>query len=434
MSVREEMYKERIREMEECISNLERVLKLVRVINATLESTELLDIIVQVVTELLQTESASIMLIDKETGELHFKAVAGENRASVRPIAVPMEGSIAGQIATRNQPLLIRDVKSDPRWYRQADEKSGFVTRSIIGVPMQVQGKVIGVVEAVNKRGDAEMTWEDVRLLAVLADQAAIAIQNAELLAELKSAYEELNRLDQMKSDFIAVAAHELRTPLSLILGYAMFLRAEASGETQEQLNIVLQSAMRLRSLIEDMVNLREVESGEVALELETFSVQEMIFGTVEDLSPIAEAKQQRICLSMPCEPIVVKADRNKMTLVVSNLLSNAIKFTREGSKVGVQAGSKGGYAWFTVWDTGIGIPKKELRHIFDRFYQIEPSLSRHYEGMGLGLSIAKAMVDLHHGRIKVQSKEGRGSAFTVSVPLRYPVSLPKKSKAGKSR
>jgi signal transduction histidine kinase len=434
MSVREEMYKERIREMEECISNLERVLKLVRVINATLESTELLDIIVQVVTELLQTESASIMLIDKETGELHFKAVAGENRASIRPIAVPMEGSIAGQIATQNQPLLIRDVKSDPRWYRQADEKSGFVTRSIIGVPMQVQGKVIGVVEAVNKRGDAEMTWEDVRLLTVLADQAAIAIQNAELLAELKSAYEELNQFDQMKSEFIAVAAHELRTPLSLILGYAMFLRAEASGETQEQLNIVLQSAMRLRSLIEDMVNLREVESGEVALELETFSVQEMVFGTVEDLSPIAEAKRQRICLSMPREPIVVEADRNKMTLVVSNLLSNAIKFTQEGNSVGVQAGSKGSTAWFTVWDTGIGIPKKELGHIFDRFYQIEPSLSRHYEGMGLGLSIAKAMVDLHHGRIKVQSREGKGSAFTVSVPLRYPVSPPKKSKAGKSR
>lgn len=434
MSVREEMYKERIREMEECISNLERVLKLVRVINATLESTELLDIIVQVVTELLQTESASIMLIDKETGELHFKAVAGENRASVRPIVVPMEGSIAGQIVNQNQPLLIRDVKSDPRWYRQADEKSGFVTRSIIGVPVQVQGKVIGVVEAVNKRGDAEMTWEDVRLLTVLADQAAIAIQNAELLAELKFAYEELNRLDRMKSDFIAVAAHELRTPLSLILGYAMFLRAEASGETQEQLNIVLQSAMRLRSLIEDMVNLREVESGEVALELETFSVQEMISGTVEDLSPIAEAKRQRICLSMPPEPIVVEADRSKMALVVSNLLSNAIKFTQEGNSVGVQAGSKGRTAWFTVWDTGIGIPKKELGHIFDRFYQIEPSLSRHYEGMGLGLSIAKAMVDLHHGRIKVRSKEGRGSAFTVSVPLRYPVPLPKKGKAGKSR
>lgn len=418
VDMREGMYKERIKEMETRISNLERMLKLVPIINSTLDLSALLDMIVQVVTELTNTESASIMLIDQESGELRFAAAVGQKSAEIKPFVVPMEGSIAGTIATRNEPMLIRDVQSDPHWYHNVDKQSGFVTRSIIGVPMQVRGRIIGVVEAVNKRGDAEMTWDDVEVLTTLANQAAIAIQNARLLEELKTAYDDLNQLDQMKSNFISVAAHELRTPLSLILGYAMFLRADASGETEEQLDLVLQGAMRLRNLIDDMVSLKEVESGESVLELETLSIQDLILEKLEDIRSLAEAKEQHIILHLPQKPIMLEADRNKLSVVLTNLLSNAIKFTDKGKQIGIRAGTKDDRAWFIVWDTGIGIPRKNLTRIFERFYQIEPSLARHYEGMGLGLSITKAMVELHHGRIQVQSQEGKGSAFTVTLPL----------------
>ena len=421
MDVREQMYQERIKEMEHYISSLERMLQVAQILNSTRNPLELLDIIVQVVTELTNTENASIMLVDEETGELHFAAVSGELSANVKPVVVPMEGSIAGTIVAENKPLLIRDVQNDPRWYQGADQESGFVTRSIVGVPMQVRGQVIGVVEAVNKLGDEELSWEDVEILTALANQAAIAIQNARLLEQLKTAYDELNQLDQMKSNFIAIAAHELRTPLSLILGYAMFLRAEASGETEEQLDIVLQGAMRLRSLIDDMVNLKEVEAGESVLELETFAVQSMIANTLDDLRPLIEAKEQSIHITLPKEPIMIEADPGKMSVVLTNLFSNAIKFTEQGKRIGIQAGQQDDCAWFTVWDTGIGIPEDKMNRIFDRFYQIEPSLARHYEGMGLGLSIAKAMVELHHGRIQVKSKERQGSAFTVMIPLRHP-------------
>ncbi|MBN1582909.1 MAG: GAF domain-containing sensor histidine kinase [Anaerolineae bacterium] len=421
MDVREQMYRQRITEMETYISGLERMLKVAQILNSTQNPIELLDIIVQVVTELTNTENASIMLVDQETGELHFVAVSGELSANVKPVVVPMEGSIAGAIVAENKPLLIRDAQNDPRWYGGADQESGFVTRSIVGVPMQVRGNVIGVLEAVNKIGDELLSWEDVEILTALANQAAIAIQNARLLEQLRNAYDELNQLDQMKSNFIAVAAHELRTPLSLILGYAMFLRAEASGETEEQLDIVLQGAMRLRSLIDDMVNLKEVESGESVLELETFPFQAMISSTLDDIRPLIEAKGQSIHLALPKESITIEADRGKMSVVLTNLLSNAIKFTDRGQRIGIQAGQENDCAWFTVWDTGIGIPKGKMNRIFDRFYQIEPSLARHYEGMGLGLSIVKAMVELHHGRIQVKSKEGCGSAFTVTIPLLHP-------------
>jgi signal transduction histidine kinase len=416
------MYKERIAEMRNRISYLERLIRLMPMINSTLERDPLLDIIVRVATELTDTASASIMLIDEETGELRFVAASGEKAAEVKPVVVPMEGSIAGTVATENKPLLISDAQSDPRWYQQADQETGFVTRSIIAVPMEVRGRVIGVVEALNKRGGAELAWDDVETLNILANQAAIAIQNARLLAELQAAYDELNELDRRKSDFIAIAAHELRTPLSLILGYAMFLKEDASGTAIEQLDIVLDSAMRLRSLIEDMVNLREVDAGEARLGLESVDVRDLVATAVEENQSIAVAKGQQVLVSFSNqEPVVVQVDRNKISLALVNLLSNAIKFTGHGGKVGIRVGRKGDSAWFTVWDTGIGIPSKELDRIFDRFYQVESSLVRHYEGMGLGLAIVKEMVELHHGRIKVDSQEGRGSAFTVTIPMRQP-------------
>jgi signal transduction histidine kinase len=420
--VGEATHKERIQKMQRRISDLERLLRLMQVINSTLETDPLLDIIVHVATELTNTRDASILLVDEETGELHFVAATGQRSAEIKPVSVPIEGSIAGTVVTQNKPLLVRDAQSDPRWYQNIDQVSGLVTRSIIAVPMQVRGNVIGVVEALNKRNGLEMTWEDVEILSTLATQAAVAIQNARWLAALQSAYERLNELDRIKSDFIAIAAHELRTPLSLILGYAMFLKEDASGMAREQLDIVLQSAMRLRLLIEDMVSLREVDVGEAALRLETVDMRELTAAAVHEIQSMAEAKGQRVIISCRRQdPIVAQVDRNKMIIVLVKLLSNAIKFTNQGGKVGVLVGRNGNHAWFTVWDTGIGIAPQDIDRIFDRFYQAEPSLVRHYEGMGLGLAIVKEMVELHHGHIKVQSREGKGSAFTVTIPIGQP-------------
>jgi signal transduction histidine kinase len=403
------------------ISSLERLIKLSQVINSTLELAPLLDMIIQIAAELTDTASASVMLVDKETRELRFAAVTGQKSASVRPFPVPMEGSIAGTVAAENKPLLIRDARSDPRWYQEVDKATGFVTQSIMAVPLQVRGQVIGVLEALNKRGETEMAWEDVQILTTLANQAAIAVENARLVAELHSAYNELNELDRMKTDFISIAAHELRTPLSVILGYAMFLKDDASGTMKEQLDIVLQSAMHLRSLIDDMLNLRQVDQGQATLELETFSLQDLVSAVVDEIRSISEAKGLQLTLSVPEEPLMIEADRSKLNIVLVNLLSNAIKFTDNGGRIGVRAGGGDDAAWFAVWDTGIGIAQENLHRIFDRFYQVESSLTRHYEGMGLGLSIAREMVELHQGHIKVDSVPGQGSAFTVTIPLALP-------------
>jgi signal transduction histidine kinase len=415
---REAMYRQRIQDMQAHISNLERLLRMMEVVNSTLDLAQLLDIIAELAAQLTYTASASVLLIDDQTGELRFVAVTGQHSATLKPVIVPMDQSIAGTVARENRPLLIRDVKADPRWYRPADQASGFETRSIIAVPLQLHGQVIGVVEAVNKQDGTEMSWDDVEILSTLATQAAVAVNNARLLAQLQAAYDELNELDRMKSEFIAVAAHELRTPLSLILGYSAFLRANASGLTREQADVVLQSAMRLRSLIDDMANLREVDAGEAVLRLETVPLQELVGASIEEMRHIAQAKQQSIHLSLPDLPILVEVDREKIVLALSNLLSNAIKFTPAGQRIGVRAGSRHGKAWATVWDTGRGISAEQQPRVFDRFYQAECSLTRQYGGMGLGLSIVREMVQLHHGSVSVESQPGEGSAFTICIPI----------------
>ncbi|MDY7042572.1 MAG: HAMP domain-containing sensor histidine kinase, partial [Chloroflexota bacterium] len=206
--------------------------------------------------------------------------------------------------------------------------------------------------------------------------------------------------------------------PLSLILGYAAFLRKSATGQASEQLDIVLQSAMRLNSLIGDMVNLRHIETGEAQLELEVFPLNDLVHACIQEFLSLASAKQQVVGLNLPSPPLMIEADRQKMRLVLGNLLSNAIKFTPDGGRIEILAREDGGEVWVAMRDTGIGIPRNEWERVFDRFYQVEPSLSRRYEGMGLGLSIAKGMVELHGGRIWVESELGKGSTFVFHVPL----------------
>jgi signal transduction histidine kinase len=222
-------------------------------------------------------------------------------------------------------------------------------------------------------------------VLSTLAAQAAIAIQNAQFISALQIAYKKLDDLDRLKSDFIAIASHELRTPLGLILGYASMLKDEAGGAAAQKLDVVVQSALRLRGLIEDMVNLSHVESGQIGLRLETFCLQDLVQLVHMECDSLATAKNQSVTLNLPAEPLQIGADRAKLTVVLNNLLTNAIKFTPGGGRIMVG---------------------------------VEPHLTRRQGGMGLGLPIAKAIIELHGGRIWAESVQGKGSRFTFTLPV----------------
>jgi GAF domain-containing protein len=227
------LLKEKIEGLERRIGYLERIVKVSQILNSTLSLEPLLQIIIQSATELTNTEACSIMLLDKNTGELRFAEATGDSE-QLKKVSVPLENSIGGWVIRKNRPLLIRDAKNDPRWHGGVDESLAFETRSILGVPLKVRDRTIGVLELVNKKDDQNFTEDDIQIATTLGAQVAIAIENARLLDELQEAYRDLSELDQIKNDFVSVASHELRTPLAVILGYATFLRDNVTGHASE--------------------------------------------------------------------------------------------------------------------------------------------------------------------------------------------------------
>jgi signal transduction histidine kinase len=404
--------------LQQRLVRLQRVVEVSLTLNSTLELEPLLDVIIETAQEITHTEGASILLLDKETGELRFRAATGQKRHALKPVAVPLDNSIAGYIVRTGMALLIPNVKDDPRFGGQVDEAVDFTTRSILGVPLMVKERTIGVLEVVNKIGHSTFDEEDAYILTTMAAQAAIALENSRLITELQDAYEELNQLDQLKSEFIAIASHELRTPLSVILGYVTFLQRDATGELRDQLDVVVRSALRLRSLIDDMINLRHVETGEAELDLEHCDVVELVLSTCDEFRELSQAKGQVFSIATPDAPIPARLDRDKIRLALGNLISNAIKFSPEEGQITVEvAPANDSAVTITVTDTGIGISERDQKRIFDRFYQAEHGYTRRFEGMGLGLSIAKSLVDIHGGVLEVKSELGQGSAFTIRLP-----------------
>ncbi len=405
------------RSHENRLRELETMVRVTRTLTSTLDLERLLRLIIRTAAELVNSQGASIILHDRRTDALVFRAAYSPKSDALLNMQVPIEGSIAGTVFKTREPLIVQDPQADPRHYDQVDRAIEFETHSLLAVPMLFKERPIGVLEAVNKQ-DAPFDQHDVQTLSTLAAQAAVAIENARLVTELQEANARLAELDRLKSDFIAIASHELRTPLGLILGYASFLREEAEGATSAQLDKVLQAALQLKGLIEDMVNLTHLEAGNAELHLSEFALQDLIRETVAAQQEFAASKTITITPSLPAAPVNVRADREKIGIVLNNLLNNAIKFTAAGGQVRISIRHQPGMVAISVADTGIGIPPDELERIFDRFYQVESHLTRHTGGMGLGLSIARGMVELHGGRIWAESVLGRGSRFTFTLPL----------------
>ena len=400
------------------IERLERLLEISRTLSATHDLPELLQMIISEACELTKSEVASILLFDVKSGRLRFEASPGKHQPELREVSVPLDRSVAGWIFSNTRPMVIQDAATDPRIFRSIDEKLGFNTRSILGVPLIVKSKPIGVLEAVNKLNEGHYTEDDLEVLETLAAQAASAIETARLLINIQDTNQELQRLDRMKSDFIAIASHELRTPLGLILGHSTFLKEFIPPKHQEQMEVIIRSAMRLKAIIEDMSTISHNEQGQSLVRREPFSMAKMVEETVEKFTAEAKEKMLEIGFDVPeGNPLIIEGDRDKLEVALSNLVKNAILFTDPGGQVGVKAEGDQDLVKVFVVDTGIGIPPADIERVFDRFYQVESHLTRKHGGMGLGLSIAKAMVEMHQGQIWCESKEGTGSLFCFMIP-----------------
>ena len=409
---------EPVASLEHKVAVLTRLAETSAALNSTLKVKPLLNLIMQSAVEIVDAEGASVLLWDHKTDDLRFAATTTGGRALIgKP--VPLEGSIAGTVLRENRAVTVENVQQDTRHYSGIDQATEFQTRSLLGVPMRSRDRVIGVLEAVNKR-TPPWTNDDLNYLSIIAAQAAVAIEGAQLITALQKANDELSQLDKLKSGFIAIASHELRTPLGIILGYSSFLQETDNDKVRELASKVVNSALQLRRIIEDLTNLRYMEQSSAEISRESTSLDAFIQENLRDILSLVEARRHHLQYTPLLPDVQVSVDRVRLGMALTNILNNALRFTPDNGQITVKAEMHNGReVWITVTDSGIGLTRGQFERIFERFYQVEDHMTRHEGGLGVGLSIARAMVEAHGGRIWATSAGlNSGSTFTISIPL----------------
>ena len=397
------------------MARYERLMEISRQLNSTLDLGHLLNRIIRAATELTDTEQASILLVDQRTGELRFEAATDMSKGALEAIVVPLEGSLAGWVVQHGDPVLVEDTHNEPRWFGSVDQTVDFSTRNLLAVPMIAHNKVIGVVEAVNKKSGVSWTEDDVNTLSTLAAQAAIAIENARLFQQ---------------SDFIAEMVHELRTPLAALkASTTLLLRPDLPDPRRRDIITTMQSETdRLSRMTTDFLDLARLESGRARLESGLYSPLDLIKESVDVVRH--QASERNIQLFIHCDEMVrLDGDRGKIKQVLLNLLTNAIKYNREQGEIHVaviepdengaskDSRSKPKLARIEVRDTGRGMSKESQEHMFEKFYRAADTAG-YTQGTGLGLVIAKRIVEAHGGEMGLTSELGVGTTFYFTLPI----------------
>jgi len=384
---------------EERLDSYRRLLVISQVLASTLDLFTLLDLIVNAARDLTRSEATSILLLDNKTGDLYFEAVTGSKSEEIKRIVVPPD-SLAGWVAREGRAQIINDVSRDRRFFAQSDKQTGFLTRSLIAVPLKVKEKIIGVLEAINRVDDTPFTEEDIELMTTLGAQAAVAITNARLFQQ---------------SDLISEMVHELRTPLTSIVAYSeLMLRREippvqARGFTET----IYQEAMHLSNMTNGFLELSRLQSGRIRMEMVNFNLTDLVREVLQLLQPQTDERGLTLSATLPDQAVVVNADRERIRQVLVNLTSNAIKYNRDGGAVNILVEpANAQHVRISISDTGRGIPEKDLSRIFEKFFRVADS-EGYATGTGLGLSIVKQIIEAHGSTIDVQSQVDVGTTFS---------------------
>ncbi|MCA9970186.1 MAG: GAF domain-containing sensor histidine kinase [Anaerolineales bacterium] len=387
---------------------LMRLLEISTRLSSTLHLDDLLLLVMDVATKLTNTQVGSILLVDEMTGQLHF---AASTRGAVpEDIIVPLDNSIAGWVVRHGRSLILEDVQSDSRFYATVDKDLQFVTRSMLAVPLTTNKKTLGALEVINKKDDAPYTLQDVALLEALASQSAVAIMNARLFHQ---------------SDLLAEIMHELKTPLMAIRSASeLMTRPELPQEKMGHLaQMIKRETARLSQMTQDFLDFARLESGRVRLARTPVDLMTIIMDVVHIAE--SQAADRQITIKTDLEETlpglhtahVLLGDGDRLKQVMLNFVSNAIKYNVPNGRITVLVATTPGLVRIAVADTGHGIAEEDIVHLFERFYRV-PKAEGSAEGSGMGLAIAKKIVDQHGGRIDVQSTVGQGTTFTISLPL----------------
>ncbi len=396
----------------------ERLHSIICDLGTSADTEQALGLVLSSAAKLTHSQAASILEFNPITNHLHFTLSSLPRAEQLKTFSIPLDVSVESWTFSNNKLLILSDAQKDSRYDPAIDQATGFTTKTSLTVPLPYLGNPIGVIEVVNKANSAYYTEEDVTIVETLGVYCATLLWISRLERKFQSTQENVAEFDQLKKNFIGITSHELRTPLGLILGHATFLREIADESYLEQVDTIIRNVSKLKDIIESLTSIDNYETGMATIRNKAVSLKLIIEDVAASFQDMATRKDITIDLELENKNILVEADENKIIVVLSNLLRNAIMFSNEGGRVKIILEAVQGNARVSVIDYGVGIPAKDLPMIFDRFYQVESHLTRRHSGMGLGLSVAKTMIEMHGGRIWVESEEGKGSNFTFTIPI----------------
>jgi signal transduction histidine kinase len=420
----ERRVEERTAELSTALEQLKALGEVGQAVSSTLDLQKVLDTIVAHAVELSDSDAGYIRVHDEETNEYRIMAIHGYSEELIdemQKFRRPRSDGASIQAMQSRTPIEIPDLQDRPgnSPLRDLRTKEGF--RAHLTVPLIREDEVIGTL-AISRKRLGPFGREMIELLQTFATQSVLPIQNARLFQEIEEKGRQIEIASQHKSQFLANMSHELRTPLNAILGYTELILDEIYGPAPEKVREVLErvttNGRHLLGLINDVLDLSKIEAGELELSINAYSMTDVVHTVVTATESLAKEKNLSLNVSAATDLPVGEGDERRLSQVLLNLVGNAIKFTDEGT-VGITVGTENGAFEVEVADTGPGITAEKQKEIFEEFHQIDNSNTKEKGGTGLGLAIAKRIVEMHGGRIWVESSLGQGSTFGFTVPLR---------------
>jgi PAS domain S-box-containing protein len=405
-------------EVETTMDRMRQVQTVTDVALAHLTLDELLAELLTRVRDTMNVDTVTILLLEPGGDELLAWAAKGLEEEVELGVRIPVGAGFAGTVASSRSPVRIDDIETADVRNPLLREKG---IRSLLGVPLLVEGRVIGVMHTGRFTGH-QFTDDDTRLLQLVADRIALAIDNARLFEEERTARREAEAASRAKDEFLTTISHELRTPLTPIIGWIHMIRDGIlpDKETVHGLSVIEKNSHALKRLINDLLDMSAILSGKMRVEELPVPLEPVVREAVETVRPLAAARDIEVDVEFhDWRNVIVWGDRTRLIQVFWNLLNNAIKFSAPGGRVRVDAEANDLEAIVTVKDAGQGITSDFLPFVFERFRQADGSKTRIHGGLGLGLALVKSFVEAHNGTVEAESNgAGQGSCFRVRLPL----------------
>lgn len=372
------------------------------------------------VLSILKVDRASLMLWNSQTLRLQTQWVRGTDFRIHSPLSLGMGEGMAGWALKMGEPYWAEYAMSDPHYSPSAQP-----IKSLLCVPVfTVDRKPLGVINAVSVSQPRAFTEREITFLKSFGQQAALAIENAQLHHKNRSHIEQLKELDKMKSQFLSLVSHDLRGPLTGVRGYCEILKQQTRGVlSPTQMDVILQLERQVElqeRMVDDLLDFARMEKGRLSIHPAPSDLAALLREEVEKSQPEAREREITLSLALPSEPLpILTVDEGRIRQVVWNLIHNALKFTPEEGRVVVRAALDSGALAVEVADTGVGLPPDTQDRIFDKFFQITPGGSKGAQGLGLGLAICKEIVMAHRGKIRAESPGlGQGTTIIFTLPV----------------